>query len=136
MKKDLKKIILDFLQNKSYETIKKNTGVFDLKYIDNPDRILVTCSDKNILTELEYKGTNLPLEYNEIDQKAIVIKDNKKTVGVTEVEKKDEVFHREIGEEAAKSLSISEAIGPQSKTDNKEAFKSWKKRHTMRKISK
>jgi len=132
---DLKKNILNFLQEKSYDIIKKNRGVFSMRFEENPERIIVLCNDSSMVPELKYNDIVLPVEYDTVKSNPVVLTGRLSPETQEVEEKKKDHFHRAFEGEAAKLHGMKEAIGPHSeKNEESEAFKAWKKRHSYVKV--
>jgi len=132
---DLKKNILNFLQEKSYDIIKKNRGVFSMRFEENPERIVVLCNDSSMVPELKYNDVVLPVEYDTVKSNPVILTDKLSPESQKEEKNKKDHFYRAFEGEAAKLHGMKEAIGPHSeKNEESEAFKAWKKRHSYVKV--
>jgi len=132
---NLKKNILNFLQEKSYDIVKKNRGVFSMRFEENPERIVVLCNDPSMVPELKYNGVVLPVEHDTVKSNPVVLTGRLSPESQNPGEKKVDHFHRAFEGEAAKLHGMKEAIGPHSEKDEKsEAFQAWKKRHSYVKV--
>lgn len=126
-----KKLILDYLQKHGWDLRKEIKDVYDVKFEDNPPRVvLVTLSDMEA-PNITHEGVKIPVE---VEAKSKIKGEDSAVVTTNE---QDDVYHRSISGDAAETLHISEAQGPHSKENtNTEAYKAWVKRHSAVKIQK
>ena len=135
-KKDMKKLILDYLQLHSLDLISQIAVLNEAKFADDPPR-LVLCLTREVddLPEIRFMGELLPLE-TVVTGEPVVLKHDKEQLPTPEkhtMAKDDGVFHHNI--------EGSEAISPftePDKTDEKtkKAVEEWKKRWPGVKVSK
>jgi hypothetical protein len=123
-----KKLILDFLQKKAWDLRKTIKGVVDVRFEDDPPRIVfaVVSSDVTI-PRLEHNGVELK---SELEIRAAV---SANTVALGEDGSEDSSYHRSISGDGAKVLGITEAVGPHSasskESQERKAYQAWLKRH-------
>lgn len=155
-KLDMKKTILEFIQEKGFDLRKTIPGLVDVRYEGGPDRVVLTMPKLVKAPELKHNDVLLPVEVEVFDAaepkveekapeeiKPILMVDRGEGAEpeVEEMEDKDDVFHREFSKQAAEMYRIKEAVGPHTTADQKDvdenkakAVEAWKQRHSRVKI--
>lgn len=144
-----KKFVLDYLQQHAWDLHNKLDNVFDIRFEDDPPRIVMVVVpgpggiDAMESPQLIHNGIKLPVELKAKNLGSVMVGKNITTGEIvtedeTQDETKDEIYHRSITGDAAKTLGVTEALGPHS-LDNaakkREAYEAWLKRHNIRKGS-
>jgi len=121
-----KKLVLAFLQKKSWDLRKTIPGVVDIRFEDDPPRVIFAAASSEVkIPELEYNGVKID---SELEVRAAT---KTGTVSVGEDGSEDGAYHRSISGEGAKVLGVTEAMGPHSSKEAKQraAYEAWLKRH-------
>jgi hypothetical protein len=124
-----KKLVLDFLQKNSWELRKNIKGVTDIRFEDDPPRVVfaVVSPEVKVPAPLEHNGVEIAVE---LEVRAAI---STGTIPLGEDGSEGEIFHRSIAGEGAKALGIKDALGPHSATSEsvkkREAYEAWIKRH-------
>lgn len=123
-----KKLILDFLQKKSWDLRRTITGVVDIRFEDEPPRVIFAVVSPEVkIPKLEHNGVEINFE---LEVRAAVPTG---TVSVGEDGTEDTAYHRSISGEGAKVLGVTEAVGPHSASTEaakqRKAYEDWLKRH-------
>jgi hypothetical protein len=149
MSEDLKKLILEFLQESGWKLRKNIAGLSNARMEDDPVRLVLTVSNDIGKPELNYKGTDIPVELEVVEEaKPVIMVEGKDGSGPTaETEMKaekdnDDLVHREFSDQARSVFNIGDALGPHvSEQDAKgkgdlksQAYEAWQKRHKNVKI--
>lgn len=136
MEKNIKKIILDYLQLHSLDLNSQIPALNKFMFEDDPPRlVLCLARETKDIPEIEFMGEKIPVEVR-ITGEPIVMRKN--DVGVPKPEKHpvvedDGLFHHEIGDGEA----ISPFSKPQKNDDEtRSAVEKWKKRWPTSKIYK
>ncbi len=145
-----KSFVLSYLQKHAWDLHKKLDSVRDIRFEDDPPRVVLTVvPGPNGVGEaptLLHSGVQIPVEL-EVKKPSTVmvgenVMDDTENAIITEDEKpqaEDEVFHRSITGQAAKTLGVKEALGPHSMdkaAKQREAYAAWLKRHPAVKVHK
>jgi len=147
-----KEFVLNYLQKNSLDLYKKIDGVRDIRFENDPPRIvMVVIPGPNGIEAMEtptliHNGVELTVELEAKKPSSVIVgenvTENKDSAIITEDEKfrgEDEVFHRSITGQAAKTLGVTEALGPHSMdtaAKHRKAYEAWLKRHPIVKVQK
>ena len=145
-----KKFILDYLQKNAWDLHKKLNNVYDIRFEDDPPRVVVVAvpgpngPDAVEKPKLIHNGVEIPVEMEMKKPSPVVMREDEEGNAVVTQDEQtdpgaDEVYHRHVTGKAAEVLGIGEALGPHS-TENaakqREAYQAWLKRHPGVKIQK
>lgn len=148
-----RKFVLDYLQKKAWDLHKQLDNIHDIRFEDDPPRVVMVVVpgpegvEALSAPKLVHNGVEIPVEL-EVKKPASVmvgenVMDDAQNAIITEDEKPasedDEVFHRSITGQAAKTLGVKEALGPHSMDQaakQREAYAAWLKRHPGVKVHK
>lgn len=148
-----KKFVLDYLQKNAWDLHKKLNNVHDIRFEDDPPRVVmvVVPGPEGVegieVPKLIHNGVEVPVELEAKRPTSVMVGENitgdQENAIITEDEKSknddDEVFHRSITGQAAKTLGVKEALGPHSMdkaAKQREAYAAWLKRHPSVKVHK
>ena len=147
-----RKFILNYLQSHSLNLFKKIGNLHDVRFEDDPARIVMVVvpgpSGVVEIPKLIHENIEIPVEVEEkrpssvtlvantLDNESAIVSDNE-----NEKPEEDETYHRSIEGKAAEVLGITEALGPHSANNpplakNSEAYEAWLKRHPAVKVQK
>jgi hypothetical protein len=145
-----RKFVLDYLQKHAWDLHRTLDNVFDIRFEDEPPRVVMVVvpgpdgPDAIELPKLMHNGTEVPVELELKKPAAVMVGENvmeeTENAIITQDEDpkdKDEVYHRSITGQAAKTLGVKEALGPHSMDQaakKREAYEAWLKRHPSVKI--
>lgn len=128
-KKDMKKLILNYLQLHGLDLRAQISSLNEARFEDDPPRLVLCLSkEEENLPEIKFMGQLLPVE-TMITGEPVILKHDEEQLPIPKkhsTEKDDIVFHHNIA-------GTEEAISPFSKPKNvneetEEAIKKWKSR--------
>ena len=140
MSEDLKKLILDFLQENGWKLRKNVPGLSNARVEEDPVRLVLTVNHDIGKPMLNHNGIDIPVELDIQEAKPIIMVESKDGSGpeaeteVKQNKENDDVVHREFSDQARTVFNISDALGPHATEKDvndlkSESYEAWKKRH-------
>lgn len=78
-----KKVVLDFLQKKSWDLRKSNSNIADIRFEDDPPRVVITAVNEDEEFNLEHNGLAIEVEVEKATN-AIMTDDEMKNLSINE----------------------------------------------------